>query len=227
MYIPNQFKVDDEDKQLQLIKEFPLAALIFVEKSFFGTPNYSISHIPFFLTKNYNGQNVLKAHLARGNELVPLLQNANHNCLVSFRSTDSYISPSWYPTKEKTHKFVPTWDFGAVNAYGIPQIIEDKEWLLQLLNEITDQEEGKRPEGSEFKPKWKVDQAPENYLDTMIKNIVGLEIVIDELEGKFKFNQNKAPIDTKGVIDAHINEVGGSKGEYMAKLTTQEYPKEL
>lgn len=228
MYIPKHFEVNDIDKQLEVIREFPLAALIFVEKSIFGAPNYSITHVPFVIKEDkLTGKRFLIAHLAKNNEQVSLLKNAKHQCLVAFTSSDSYISPAWYPTKKKTHKFVPTWDFAAVNVYGVPKIIEDKDWLLGMLNNLTDQEEGKRPEGEEYEAKWKVSDAPNGYLDQMLKNIVGLEIEIEKIEAKFKFNQNSAPVDTKGVLDNYSKEVGGLKGDSMAKFTRENYPKEL
>ncbi len=228
MYIPKQFEVNDTEKQLEVIKEFPLGALIFVEKTIFGSPNYTITHIPFVIKEDEStGKRFLIGHLAKKNEQVPLLKRANHQCLVAFTSTDSYVSPSWYPTKKKTHKFVPTWDFAAVNVYGTPKIIESRDLLLEILTVLSDQEENKRPDGEEFEPKWKVSDAPEAYIDQMMKNIVGLEIEIEKIEAKFKFNQNVAEIDAKGVVENYEKEVGGEKGTYMSTKTKALYPREI
>lgn len=164
------------------------------------------------------------AHLAIQNNQVEQLESVS-NCLVTFQSTDSYVSPSWYTLKPKTHKYVPTWDFAAVHVYGTPKIIRgDKEWLLNMLNLITDQEEGKRPTGKKFKEKWKVSDAPDSYLNVMLNNIVGLEIEITHIESKFKFDQNKNKIDIAGLIDNFEHEVGGEKGMKLAEYICECQP---
>lgn len=228
MYIPKHFEVNDLEKQLEIINQFPLGALIYVEKGIFGAPTYTITHMPFIVRHDeYTGKKYLVGHLAKENEQVPILKATKYQCLVAFKSTDSYVSPSWYPTKHENHKSVPTWDFAAVNVYGVPKIIEDKEWLMTLLNNLTDQEEDKRPEGEEYQSKWKLSHAPDSYIDIMLKNIVGIEIEIEKTEAKFKFNQNRKPVDANGLIDNYKKEVGGTKGDYMATKTKEHYPKAL
>ncbi|CAR30712.1 ZYRO0E00462p [Zygosaccharomyces rouxii] len=237
MYIPKQYNVDDIEKQVQIIKDYPLGTLFSsrpVSKGLFGfgkgdeseqpDSDMCASHIPFFFVESPEGKHKLIAHLSAKNQHANQLENTS-KCLVTFQSVDSYISPSWYPLKEKTHKFVPTWDFAAVHVYGTPKIIRgDKEWLLKMLNLLTNQEEGKRPEGEEFKAKWKVSDAPESFLDGKLKGIIGLEIDITHMESKFKFDQDSSQINVDGVISNLENEVGGDKGGDMAKFTKECYP---
>lgn len=232
MYIPKHFAVTDLDKQVEIIKNYPLGILFSSTPSSKGLMGFwkgakderpdselCATHIPFYFVQSSEGKHKLIAHLAAQNHKVEQLENVS-NCLVTFQSADSYISPSWYPLKPKTHKYVPTWDFAAVHVYGTPKIIrEDKEWLLNMLNLLTDQEEEKRPSGEKYEGKWKVSDAPDAYLDVMMKNIVGLEIDITHMESKFKFDQNKSKIDVEGVIKNLGVEVGGEKGKQMAELT--------
>lgn len=177
MYIPKHFKVTDLQRQLDIIKDYPLGTLFTSCPSSGGVLSFwkngqndrpdselCATHIPFYFVESAEGKHKLIAHLAAQNNQVEQLENVS-NCLVTFQSTNSYVSPSWYPLKPKTHKYVPTWDFATVHVYGSPKIIrEDKEWLLNMLNLITDQEEGKRPTGENFKEKWKVSDAPDSGL---------------------------------------------------------------
>lgn len=241
MYIPKEYEVTDFSQQLGLIKSYPLGILFnfstqsngflgFMKGSSSETrPDTSMcaTHLPFVFVEGPDGKHKLIAHLAAQNQHVDLLEN-NPQCMVVFQSTDSYVSPSWYPLKKKTQKYVPTWDFGAVHVYGKAKIIRnDKEWLLKMLNELSDQEEGKRPEGSDYEPKWKVSDAPEKYLDAMMEGIVGIEIDIGNIESKFKLHQSEVPVNVNGVLENYSKEVGGEKGSTMAEMTKMHYPKDL
>ncbi|GES68308.1 hypothetical protein SCEPF1_0015000200 [Saccharomyces cerevisiae] len=149
-----------ELSRYKLSKKPPLGTLFSSKASrqgFFGwrtssnkdDPDFGMcaSHIPFVFVEFDNGEHKLIAHLARKNKQVEMLERVQ-KCLVVFQSVDSYISPAWFPMKKKTHKFVPTWDFAAVHVYGTPRIIrDDKDWLINMLSTLTDQEEEKRPEG--------------------------------------------------------------------------------
>lgn len=238
MYIPTAYNVEDLQKQIQLIRDYPLGTLFSskaVSKGLFSSwktngseqpdSDMCASHIPFFFVESPEGKHKLIAHLSAKNQHADQLENVS-KCLVTFQSTDSYISPSWYPLKEKTHKFVPTWNFAAVHVYGTPKIIRgDKEWLLRMLNILTDQEEGKRPEGENFKAKWKVSDSPESFIDGKLKGIIGLEIDITHMESKFKFDQNSSQVNVDGVVSNLESEVGGDKGKEMAQFTKECYPK--
>ncbi|CAY81018.1 EC1118_1K5_1728p [Saccharomyces cerevisiae EC1118] len=211
MYIPKHFE-SMELSRYKLSKKPPLGTLFSSKASrqgFFGwrtssnkdDPDFGMcaSHIPFVFVEFDNGEHKLIAHLARKNKQVEMLERVQ-KCLVVFQSVDSYISPAWYPMKKKTHKFVPTWDFAAVHVYGTPRIIrDDKDWLINMLSTLTDQEEEKRPEGEMYEEKWSVSDAPDYYINAMLQNIVGLEISITHIQSKFKFDQNKSQINVEGI----------------------------
>lgn len=224
MYIPRLFEVKDFESQADLIKNNPLGVIFSCNQGFFGNSDIKATHVPFYLKDGEKKS--LVAHLAAENDQIEQLEHAKE-VLVVFLSVDSYISPAWYPNKHKSHKFVPTWNFAAVHVYGRPKIYRNKEDKLKMVSTLTEQEEGKRPEGEEFGEKWKVSDAPENYIDLMLKNIIGLEIEISEIQSKWKFDQNKVPIDIKGEIEGLQNEVGGEKGREMAKITLERYPKPI
>lgn len=227
MYIPSHFKVEDFELQASIIKQFPLGVLVSSHQGFFSHPSINASHIPFFLkVDEETGKKYLIGHLDAKNHQVEQLEKSG-NCLTIFQSQDSYISPSWYPSKKITQKLVPTWDFAAVYVSGKPKIIRDKDWLLMMLNEITHQEEGKRPEGAQFEKKWKVSDAPEPYINSMLRAIVGIEIEIEGIEAKFKFSQDKKPIDAKGIVENLEAEVKGDKAEYMINAIKNCHPNNI
>ena len=224
MYIPRLFEVKDFESQADLIKNNPLGVIVSCNQSFFGNSDIKATHVPFYLRDGENKS--LVAHLAAENDQIEQLEKAKE-VLVVFLSVDSYISPAWYPNKKKSHKSVPTWNFAAVHVYGHPKIYREKEDKLKMVSTLTEQEEGKRPEGEEFVEKWKVSDAPESYINLMLENIVGLEIEISQIQSKWKFDQNKVPVDVKGEIEGLENEVGGEKGSEMAQITRERYPKPI
>ena len=117
-------------------------------------------------------------------------------CLVVFQGPQQYISPSWYPTKQETGKVVPTWNYITVHAWGRPQVIDDAAWLRRQIDDLT------RAEGGAHPAPWKVDDAPPEYVVAQIKGIVGVEIPIARIEGKWKVSQNRPEADRRGVIAA-------------------------
>ena len=211
MYIPKHFE-SMEPSRYKTPKKPPLGTLFSSKASrqgFFGwrtssnkdDPDFGMcaSHIPFVFVEFDNGEHKLIAHLVRKNKQVEMLERVQ-KCLVVFQSVDSYISPAWYPMKKRTHNFVPTWDFAAVHVYGTPRIIrEDKDWLINMLSTLTDQEEEKRPEGEMYEEKWSVSDAPDSYINAMLQNIVRLKISITHIQSNFKFDQNKSQINVEGI----------------------------
>ncbi|CAH03046.1 uncharacterized protein KLLA0_A10461g [Kluyveromyces lactis] len=261
MYIPSHLEVTDLDKQVSVIKQYPLGVLFNYNSAKTGLLDYFKSgkppsgtdrvdsvmcatHVPFHYVEDPEGKTKGKliAHLAGQNQHIAMLEE-NANCLVVFQSVDSYVSPEWYPLKKKTHKFVPTWDFACVHVYGRAKIIhDDEEWLLGMLNSITDQEEKKRPDTTTVSEKdedhsgekgevpihrWKVEEAEKRYLSQAMKNIVGLEIEIDHVQSKFKFHQDQPPVNVNGVLDGYAKELDPKKAQELEKFTRQQYPREL
>jgi transcriptional regulator len=111
-----------------------------------------------------------------------------------FQGAETYISPSWYPSKHAHGKAVPTWNYAVVHAHGLPHVIEDRDWLLAHINQLTDANEA-----AQANP-WKVSDAPQDFTDRMLQAIVGLEIPIEKLVGKWKVSQNRPEPDKLGVV---------------------------
>lgn len=190
MYIPKHYNEENWEQQKLIIQQYPLGTVITTGED----GKIIANHIPFFLHVDENGKKFLQAHIARKNHQVPSLTE-NDNVLVIFQSPDTYISPSYYPSKQETHKFVPTWDFASIHIYGKSKIINDTEFVKTQLENFTNQNESKR------ELPWKVSDAPEKYVNLLAKAITGLEIEVDSIEGKFKFEQKMARQDIDGVVD--------------------------
>jgi transcriptional regulator len=139
--------------------------------------------------------------------------NAVDECLVAFQGPQSYISPSLYPTKHEHGKAVPTWNYITVHAWGRPQVIDDVAWLRRQVDDLTSHQEGPRP------APWTVSDAPAPYVAAQIKGIVGIEIPIARIEGKWKVSQNRPAVDRAGVV-AGLRGSGGD-AEIMAALVAE------
>ncbi|SCU79408.1 LAMI_0A08702g1_1 [Lachancea mirantina] len=242
MYIPSSFNVEDESEQIKLIRENPLGIIFNCGKGSSGnssfwnplkgtraSPSFSdlhATHVPFVFEENESGKHKIKTHLAAKNHHVEILEESPQ-CLVVFQGPHSYISPSWYPLKKKTHKFVPTWNYSAVHVYGTAHVVKNKEALLEFLEQVTDQEEGKRPEGEAYEEKWKLSDAPAAYIDAKLKSIVLLEIEIDHMEGNFKYSQGDPKQNVEGIIENLETEVSGENGRKVASLIREHYPQQL
>lgn len=191
MYIPAKFNHESWEQKEFLIKKSPLGTVITTDEN----GKMIANHIPFYLHVDpQTKKKYLHAHVARKNPQLPSLASNDH-VLVIFQSHDSYISPSYYPGKQETHKFVPTWDFGSLHVYGKLRIIDDFDFVRTQLENFTNQNEKTRADP------WKVSDAPEPYLKLMQKAITGLEIEIEETECKYKFEQNMKRQDIDGVVE--------------------------
>jgi len=153
---------------------------------------------------------VLKGHVNRANSVWKSLPPTKES-IVTFQGAESYISPSWYPSKQEHGKVVPTWNYVVLHAYGMPRAVTDKDWLYQHLNELTNQHESK------LEKPWKVSDAPNNFIEKMSQGIVGIEIPISNLLGMWKTSQNKQQNDKQGII----NGLGSHEmGSYVSKHTS-------
>jgi transcriptional regulator len=198
MYIPRA----NEEKRVPvmhaLMAAHPLGTLVTL-----GSSGLFASHIPMVLEDDGSEFGVLRGHIARGNgqwrDFAPTV-----DALAIFAGHHHYITPNWYPGKREHGKEVPTWNYAVVHAYGPLKAIEDEHWLMAFLNRLTDTHEAASP-----KP-WKVSDAPADFIQTMLKGIVGLEMPIRRLEGKWKVSQNRTEQDRKGVVEG------------LAKLDTPE-----
>lgn len=153
-----------------------------------------VNHLPFHLQVLADGQAVLRGHVARRNKIWQAQCDSNDSVIV-FQSHDAYVSPSWYPSKQQHGKAVPTWNYIAVHAYGQPRFVQDKEWLLNHLNELTyDQER-------DLSDPWKIDDAPREFIEKLADAIIGVEIPVQRLEANFKLGVHRSVEDQQGVID--------------------------
>lgn len=189
MYVPASFRQTDAAELHALMRAHPLGLLIS-----HGADGLQASPIPFLLYPDEGAHGVLRAHLARANPHWRSLPDAGE-CLVVFSGIDGYITPNWYPSKAETGKAVPTWNYATVQVRGTVSVVEDPAWLRRQLADLTEQHEGRR-----LRP-WSIDDAPADYLLAQMRAIVGLEIPIAGLEGKWKMSQNKDAADRDGVIE--------------------------
>ena len=187
MYQPPHFREDDLNVQHALMRAHPLGLLITA-----GTSGLIANSVPFHLDAGASEKGTLRLHLARANGQWRDIA-AGSPVLAVFQGANSYVTPSWYKTKAETGKVVPTWNYAIVQARGPARVIEDAGWLLSQINAITGEHEGLRE-----KP-WSIGDAPEGFIRAQLKGIIGVEIEITEIEGKWKVSQNRSVADREGV----------------------------
>lgn len=210
MYIPRSFSEEDLSTLHAFMRANNFATLV---SQYEG--QMTASHIPFMLASQPGQFGLLTAHLARANSQWKQFQNGQE-VLVIFQGTHAYISPSWY----ETHPSVPTWNYTAVHAYGVPKVIDDRGQLYSMLEALVHNHEDAR------QPAWEM-QLPDDYMDKMMQSIIGFEIEITRLEGKYKLSQNRSDVDQQSVIDhlkqsEHVLDV--TTGELMADRREQVVP---
>jgi transcriptional regulator len=189
MFLPDHFRVDDLAEMHALMRARPFAALVSS-----GALGLYGTHLPTVL-KQEGTCGVIECHLSRANPHWKDLAEGGEAMMI-FSGAESYVTPNWYPTKAATGKAVPTWNYAVVHAYGRPAIMnKDKEWLLRHVTELSAQQER-----GDAHP-WKLSDAPESYIDVMLRGIVGFRFEIARLEGKWKMSQNREAQDRAGVVD--------------------------
>jgi transcriptional regulator len=188
MYQPPHFREDRIEVQHDLIRAHPLG--LFVTS---GPGGLMANHVPFLIYSDTGAHGTLRAHIARAN---PHWREfaAVEQCLVVFQGPQEYVTPSWYPTKQEHGKVVPTWNYVTVQAWGRPRVVEDTAWLRRQIEDLTLLKEGARP------APWKVDDAPLQFVMSQMKAIIGVEVPIDRIEGKWKVSQNRPEGDRRGVV---------------------------
>jgi transcriptional regulator len=189
MYQPPHFREDNLDALHALIRENPLGLLISS-----GSDGPVANSIPFHLNAALSSKGTLQAHVAKAN---PQWRDIAGGApvLVVFQGVDAYVTPSWYQTKRETGKVVPTWNYAMVQARGPARVVDDPQWLRAQIEVLTGNQESARE-----KP-WAVDDAPADFILSQIKGIIGIEIEIAEIHGKWKVSQNRPEADQRGVID--------------------------
>jgi transcriptional regulator len=188
MYTPPAFREDDLPTIHAEMKRIQLATLVTLTGS-----GLLATHLPLMLDSSAGEYGTLYGHVARGNSQWSE-SRAEIEALAIFTASDAYISPSLFPSKQETGKVVPTWMYTAIHAYGTVRFIDDTEWLRGVVNRLTDKHE------ADFPSPWKVTDAPADYVDAQLTRIIGVELPISRLEGKWKFDQRTAPTDRAGVL---------------------------
>lgn len=208
MYTPTHFKEERPELLHQLVREHPLGLLITL-----GDQGLEANPIPFLLDVDASGQAVLRAHVARAN---PVWKDARTdiNALVVFQGPQAYISPNWYATKAENGKAVPTWNYITVQARGRLAVRDDAAWLRELVTRLT-----QRHEATQAQP-WAVSDAPPDYIDAMLRAIVGIEIALTSLQGKWKVSQNHPAVNREGVSQG-LRAMGGDRASAMAAAVEQ------
>jgi len=179
MYIPTHFAVSDPAVLHRIIREHPLGMLVRQ-----GTDSLDADHIPFEFNPATGPLGTLTAHVARAN---PLWQQCvtGSPVMVVFRGAEAFISPSWYPSKHESHRQVPTWNYEVVHAHGTLTVHDDERFVRGLVARLTRQHEASEP-----RP-WKMSDSAPEYIDAMLRNIVGIEVALTSLVGKSKLSQNR------------------------------------
>jgi transcriptional regulator len=212
MYQPPHFREDDLETQHALIRAHPLGLLITA-----GAGGLAANAVPFLVDRDETPFGTLRAHVARANTQWQAIRDGAE-VLVVFQGADTYVTPSWYRTKAETGKVVPTWNYAIVQARGVATIIDDPAWLRSQIEALTNQQEGRRA------LPWRVADAPEPFIAAQIRGIIGIEMPIASIEGKWKVSQNRPAADREGVargmteegLDPEMTEL---VTRYSARLT--------
>jgi transcriptional regulator len=160
---------------------------------------------------------VIECHLARPNPHWRDLAEC-HEALMIFQGPEGYITPNWYPSKAQHGKAVPTWNFAVVHAYGRPEVMKEKDWLLRHVTELTAQQESREAEP------WVPSDAPAPYIEVMLRGIIGFRFAITRLEGKWKMSQNRERQDQVGVVEGLSNRGDGDDLEIAKVIARQIKP---
>lgn len=193
MYIPKHFEETDVEVLHELIRIKPLATMVTLNAG-----GLEANHIPFILSTETKPSGTLSGHVARSN---PLWQEhpADADVLVIFHGAESYITPSWYASRAESGKVVPTWNYVSVQARGRLRVIHEPDWILSQLESLTAHNE------AGFEHPWTVADAPHEFTRKLLDVIVGIEIEITELKGKWKVSQNRSDQDRASVVSGLIN----------------------
>ena len=188
MYLPKHFEQPDTEAMARLLAAHPLATLAWQSGD-----GLTAEHLPLMWDRaDGDGPlGTLRGHVARANPV--WREAAGAEVLAAFQGPQAYITPSWYPSKAANAKVVPTWNYAVVHLRGTLRVIEDAAWLRALVGRLTDVHEASRTQ------RWQVDDAPADYIEQMLRAIVGIEIEVTSLQGKWKLSQNRDAADRAGV----------------------------
>lgn len=205
MYVPKQFEEQRIETLHDLIRSHPLATVVTLSSG-----GMNANHIPFYLAESEKQFGLLRGHIARAN---PMLNDLAYSAesLVIFHGENAYITPSWYATKKESGKVVPTWNYAVVHAHGVIRVMDDAVWLRAQLEALTVHNE------STLSEPWAVSDAPNDYIEKIMAGIVGIEMEITKLVGKWKVSQNQ-PSQNQASVSKGLRESSLSNGIKMAEL---------
>ena len=196
MYLPSHFAETRVPVLHEAIRRTAVGTLVTL-----GTEGLEASHVPMLIDPDPAPFGTLRGHIARGNPQWKRY-DGKMEALVTFLGPNLYVTPSWYETKRQTGKVVPTWNYATVHAHGRLTLVDDPAWLRAQIESLTQSQEGPR------QASWQVADAPTDFLRAQIKGIVGIEIEITRLEGKWKVSQNRPLADRTGVASGLRAEKG-------------------
>jgi transcriptional regulator len=211
MYIPAHYQESSVSVLHALITAHPLGTWVTP-----GDEGLIVNHLPFLIDESRGDFGTLVGHVARPNPVWKQFSRSVPSVVV-FQGAESYISPSWYPSKAETGKAVPTWNYAVVHAHGLPSVFEDRDRLLAHVTRLTETHE------ASLETPWRVTDAPADFIDAMLKGIVGVEIPIASLTGKWKVSQNRSDADRRSVVDA-LQQKGDDRSRAMADLIERSRP---
>ena len=202
MYVPKHFEENRDDEINRIIENFPLATLVVNSKN-----GLMANHLPLLINKSSNNNIELIGHIAKANSLYREIED-NHDVLVIFRSEDAYISPNWYPSRNKNREHVPTWNYQAVHFYGHISFSKEKKFLLKTLENLTKVFE----KNNYNKGDWNINNVSSSFMTAMLNEIVGFRIVVSRTIAKSKLSQNREKEDINNVY----KELKNNGFEYIA-----------
>ena len=213
MYLPAHFKEDRTPVLHELIRVHPFATLVTLDAT-----GLVANHLPMEIDATAGPLGTLRGHVARGN---PIWKSPRLDveALAVFHGPQHYITPSYYATKPATGKVVPTWNYATVHAYGTLRVIDDAAWLRSFVEQLTDRHEAEHTRATGDAP-WHVGDAPESFLEKQLAAIVGLELPIARIEGKWKVSQNRPAEDRAGVV-AGLGRSDDAAARAMAELVRE------
>ncbi|MBB4822334.1 transcriptional regulator [Pseudomonas alcaligenes] len=206
MYLPASFRQEDLAELHLQMRQSRLATLVCQ-----GADGLVASHLPLLLEAGEGEYGTLYGHFAKANPQWRALADGAE-ALVVFNGPDAYVSPAWYAAKAEHGKVVPTWNYIAVHAYGQAEVFDDAERLLQLVGRLSDQHEADRPQP------WALSDAPRDYIDAMLRAIVGFALPIRRIEGKWKLGQNRSQADQAGVREGLAGSADGRDRELAQRM---------
>ena len=210
MYVPSHFAETRVEILQEALRSVGLFTLVTRDDN-----RLDASHIPMFLEAQEGPHGKLVGHLARPNGQWKAVPDGASAIAIAL-GPDAYVTPSWYPSKRESGSVVPTWNYVAIHVYGTVRFFHDRDRLLDVVTRLTERHEGARPHP------WQVSDAPPDYIDGMLNGIVGVELSITDIEGKWKASQNRSAPDQTGVTEGLRNDGHYAMAQVMAGLKRPE-----